>query len=275
VWWAGGAFNAPLGWVARDGGEPTWLRDAEPAIEGVALRGDDVYWLVQGMGEYTGELRGIESGRFRTLASGFFMPGSLHLVDGHFYFADGTNSGSIRDEGRGRALRVAEGGGDAQVLVEGLALPRSVAVGPANLYWVDLFRGQLGRVPRAGGAAEILLEGLNRPTDLSLFDGALYFAADGMVLRTDLDGRAVETVADLGAEIRGLLVTDVGLFGELWDGSVGTSSLVWAPPNGDPPEVVEAEGRAPVADATRIYWTVGGVRGGVIRGACKDHFRAR
>ncbi|MEM9068476.1 MAG: hypothetical protein AAGE52_08215 [Myxococcota bacterium] len=273
VWIAGGVFNAGLASVSRDGGEVQLHAEEEPVINGLLARGERAFWLTVGFGDTTGELRALR-GSVRSLASGLRHPDSLHFVDNEFYFAVGTNSGSLRDEGLGAIVRVNERGGSRRTLVDALGLPVAIAVGPTRVYWVDARRGQVGAVSRAGGGSEILLEGLRRPRDIQVFSGGVYVADNETVWRMGLAGEAPETVVAFDDEIESLRVTDIGVFAGLRDRSANTR-VVFAAMDGSAPRLVEEDARFPIEDETRIYWTVGEIRGGVIRGACKALFAAR
>jgi hypothetical protein len=257
VWFAGRNFNAPLGYVGRDGGEGRVLRPAEPVVTGFVVDGARPVWLTVGFGDTTGELLAWFSGETRTLARGFHWPGSLHLAGDHFYFADGTNSGSLRDEMRGRVLRIRRSGrGDVETLAQRLWLPTSIAVRGDFVYWVDTRRGELGRVRRSGGEPEIIASGFTEPRNLVAREPRGLFFSDGATLLTVStdDGviSPISSVAELGDRIDHLYLDEVGIFVTLRDDSAN-DRLVWLDWLFTPTEL-EENARGALGDETRIYW---------------------
>jgi len=273
VWFAELNFNAAVGWVGRDGGEPVRIRDEEPVVNGFVGERARAYWLTVGFGDTTGELRGWAAGGVSTLARGLFWPGSLHGAGEHFYFADGTNSGSLRDEMRGRVLRVRRGGGDVEVLAEALWLPTDIAVRRGFVYWVDSRRGELGRVPMEGGDPEILASGFGTPRHVVARERELFFGDGGVLYLLTPDDVSVASVADFSPDsIDGITIDDLGLFITLRD-DAAHDRLVWVDWTFSTRELIEPGGRDALTDATRVYWTMTIPDATLIRAVCKARFR--
>jgi len=146
----------PVGFVDTGTGELRVVATEQFGVQGAVARGGQAWWTSAGLSDFAGELSWARSpDDTRVLDDGLFWPGGVQHDDDWLYYAEWTNSGSLRDEGRGRILRIAPDGGRPVELAAGLGLPTSTALAAEHVYWVDRRRNHVARVPRAGGAVEV------------------------------------------------------------------------------------------------------------------------
>jgi hypothetical protein len=106
-----------------------------------------------------------------------------------------------------------------ELLMDGQARPRAIAVKDGFVYWTDLIDGALLRVPVApdpeGGLrkATRLASGLKGPSDLALTDEFAYMPDQaGRVARVPLAGGALETVATVQGVPFGVATDGLALY---------------------------------------------------------------
>lgn len=228
----------------------------------MVAEGGDVWWTHSGFSDFAGQLVRAPGGRSpRPIHDGLFQPGGVQLGGRFVFYAEWTNSGSLRDEMRGRVLRIPRAGGDVTELATGLGLPTDTALTDRYLYWVDRRRDHVARVGRDGGGAEVIVEGLRGVSSaLAAHDGEVFFGVPSgreVELRRFGERSArVDAVAMAPTEVRGLIAIEEGLLLSLWYGSGRVGEAVgFLPRGGD--EVVELlpTGASPAVGPRHVYWT--------------------
>lgn len=121
------------------------------------------------------------------------------------------------DYGTDAIHRLPLGGGEIEVVVDGLVAPRQIALDPAaqTVYWVDRGAGTVQSAPLTGGDVTTLAEGLAAPYGIAAHptENALLVgdAEDGVIYRIDLPGGEVSTwLAEAGTHPSFLAVDSAG-----------------------------------------------------------------
>jgi hypothetical protein len=109
------------------------------------------------------------------------------------------------DYGTDAIHRIPLGGGEVEIVVDGLVAPRQIAIDEANrvVYWVDRGAGRVESIGLDGGEVTVWAEGLAAPYGLALHpsEPALLVgdAEEGVIYRIDLDtGEREMWLADAG-----------------------------------------------------------------------------
>lgn len=220
-----------VGWVELGSSRVSVVREDDFAVTDLVARDGMAWWTFAGARDFGGALIRAEGRRDRTLDAGLFWPGGLHLDADALFYAEYTNSGSIRDEMLGRILRITTRGRDRRVLAERLGVPTDTALTGEHVYWIDSRRGHIARVSKDGGPVEIVRE--VSASEL-IGQGEFVYA----VVRRGRDVAALVRFDDVGGEeeiaqlpaneARGVAMWEDVVFIQLWnaDGRVG-NSLGW------------------------------------------------
>lgn len=237
----------------------------------LVARDGEVWWTTSGSSDFAGRLlHAGRGGRVRALVDGLFQPGGVQHDGDAVYFAEWTNSGSLRDERRGRVLRVAPDGGAVRELAVELGLPRDTALDGDHVYWVDGRRDHVARVGRDGGAIEVVLERTALGGEIAARGGAVFVSrrlssAGSELLRLDARTLDAAPLAAIGREVRGIEAIREGLLLVLWDGRGGGSSVGLLPDGGREVRVLDPDGGSVAVDPTHVYWSRGGDDPGLVR----------
>ncbi|MEZ4339004.1 MAG: hypothetical protein R3B82_20495 [Sandaracinaceae bacterium] len=273
-----GTFTPGLnvGWVDARTGERTTAAEDQLGVRSIVAEGGDAWWTQAGFSDFAGELVHARGGRSpRAIDDGLFQPGGVQLGARYVFYAEWTNSGSLRDEMRGRMLRIPRGGGDVTELATGLGLPTGTALTDRFLYWVDRRRNHVARVGRAGGEVEIVAADLGGVSSaLAAHDGEVFFGVptgrEVEIRRFDERIDAVDVVATAPTEVRGLIAIEEGLLLSLWYGRDRIGEALGFLPR-DGAEVIELlpSGSSPAVGPRHVYWTATGEESRLVR-LCRD-----
>lgn len=166
------------------GGGRATIFDGLRAAYGVAVHGENVYWLsgaVDGSGGVTVDsiMKGRTSGGGATHFAMKQIGATSVTADGTaVYFAV---AGRFDDRKHawpaGAILRAAISGGAPSTLAATAEQPHAIALDDAAVYWIDR-RGALSRVAKSGGPAALVADKVER----FALDGARVYAASGGVI---------------------------------------------------------------------------------------------
>jgi hypothetical protein len=194
------------------------------------------------------------------LAIGQPYPGEIAAGEGFVYWTNALTTGSV--------VGLPPDGGAPITISQ--YLPRGVAVGATNVYWVTF---GFGATPGSGTVMTAPLGGANAATLASVQEGPYYVAIDpanvywtnygndvdddgGTVMRVSIDGGTPTTLASVRANLTGRIATDGTNVYFVTGGNV-----MAIPPDGGSATTI-ASGQGGVlsltVDTTSIYWLANG-----------------
>lgn len=258
LWVQYGGPELAIGVVDTETGVVARVAEAQLGVWGFTAREGNAWWSNSGFSDFDGQIvtASAERRRPRVLVDGLFQPGGVQHDGSFLYFAEWTNSGSLRDERRGRIVRMDPDGGGQRDLALELGLPAATAVAHEHVYWVDRRRDHVARAPSGGGAIEVMEADITVGGEMAARGEAVIYAVrEGMrdeiaFFEGDLGLRRL-TLVD--GEARGLAPTAHGLVIEVFD-PTGDTSLFFRPWAREALVPLDPDGRSPVADERRLYW---------------------
>ena len=221
----GGGTVTPLGTVPVSAGIGTGT------ILGPVVGGTDAYWLDSA--NQALDTIPLAGGSVTTLATGLGLPsgsGGLAVDGASVYWTEPlAPQGCCLRIGAGSIRQVPLTGGTVHTLVAGLDAPGALAVGSGSLVWADNWR--VGTAGLDGSAVNTLASGIAGPMARIASDSANIYVLDGdYIKKVPLAGGTMTAVASANL------------------GSIGDASQV---------------GLDIATDGVAVYWTIGGVGGGL------------
>lgn len=249
------AIGFELNWISLRTGDVTTVDEGFFGLRSFVVGDDRAWWAHSGRSDFAGEVVRVDRrDRTERLDDGLFQPGGVQYDGENIYYAEWTNSGSLRDEMRGRIFRMNASGGRRTTLAEGLGLPTDTALTGGYVYWVDRRRDHVARVPVDGGDIEIVADVLSVRSALTADEGAVYFADLRTLFRLDTETLDVQVMAELPTDSRGLVAHPQGVLIQLWYGSGRVGNALGFVPFGGEFVELDASGSNPIVGNGRIYW---------------------
>jgi sugar lactone lactonase YvrE len=204
-------FGGKVFRVPRTGGGVSVVSSDEPAVNQVVADAKGAYWVVQGLGDTDGALRGAASSATAasTQVGGLTRPQGAALFGDSVYFTDGI--GPPNDAVNGRVLRLVRGAKQPSVLVSGMQDPWAIAVDASGVYFTD--GDSLWSLPLAGGTPALLAGGFAFPEHLTTDGQHLYWSdAAGSVYRRDHSTGAIALLSGNAGIVEGIAADASGAY---------------------------------------------------------------
>jgi hypothetical protein len=196
VYWAGslGIYRT----LKQDPIDEEWLAQNEEKIGGLTVNSSHVYWTDHGGWDEVGD-------------TGNFVP--MEDMDPYL---------------EGRVMRVAKGGGSAQVVVGAQEYPFGVDLDSQHVYWANGTAAgdeyteinKIKRAPSGGGADEDLATMQEEPWSIVVLGDWVYYGTKTAISRVPREGGAPELLADMQWLPRYLAVDNAHVFWANGDGTI-------------------------------------------------------
>ena len=198
-----------------DGTDATALVTGEAAPWGVAVNATNVFWTNE-TSSGTIMRANLDGSNVTTLVTGQSNPYGIAIDAGHIYW---TNYLS------GTVMESSLDGADVVTLVSGENEPTALALVGSKLYWTDVASNRIREFDLGGTTAQTVLDNVGAyPFALAANATYLYWAvtgtnggSDGTIMRADLSGSNVTTLASGQAHPQGI--------------AVGSNNLYWSNAN--------------------------------------------
>lgn len=231
AYWSNQAGDAIMR-VLKEGGTPEMIDNAYDPT-GIAVDSTHVYWIST-IGVHRAPKEG---GNDEQLATNEAKLGGIALTTSHVYWTDhggwdyvpGDTGGMDNDPyWEGRIMRVAKGGGSAQVVSGAQDYPYGIDTDSQYVYWVNNTTeynnfeeiDKVKRAPLAGGEDLDLATMQDAPWSIVVLGEWVYFATKTQVWRTPTAGGPPDLLADMQYLPRYLAVDNAHLFWANGDGSI-------------------------------------------------------
>lgn len=271
--WLSALPNLAVGYVDITTGTLAVVAEQQFGVSDMAAQDGDAWWTTPGLSDSTGQLVRSPQGSGATVLHGqLFQPGGLQVDATFVYYAEFTNSGSLRDERRGRVLRITRQGTNAVELATELGVVRHTALSGDHIYWSDWRRDHLARVRTDGTQTEEVVAEAARAI-LGSHGNHIYYAVDTTLLRLDTQSLAIDMVATLPTGARRLLAFEEGVLLSLWYSEARVGDAVGFVPHGSSRvRELDPQGGYPAVGADRVVWSSVDEDGApVLKQVCRDY----